>query len=159
MQERRVPIGIAFQEQDADLLVNDIEVGDGAVVGGVHLVLQRRHAHFIFVLAGFRLGHLEFDRQLLKLLRVDMFGLDDLPLAQQLHGQVLQLAADQPEGGVDARLLFDIGIGLKTGDADGHVARLALPAQGHGINGRLAVARQRAGLHRIDEFKIMSVCQ
>ena len=83
----------------------------------------------------------EFHRQFLELLRIDLFGLDDLALPQQLHGDVLQFAADQPQRGVDARLLFHVTIGLITGDAHGDVAHLALLAERDGVNRRLAIVR------------------
>ena len=80
-----------------DLLVDDVEISDCAVVGGIGLVFKRRHANFIFVLADLGFGDLEFDGQLLELIRIDMFGLDDLPLAQELDGKVLEFASNQAQ--------------------------------------------------------------
>ena len=114
---------------------------------------------FVFVLADRRFGDLEFHRQFLKLLRVDAFGLDDLALPQQLHGEVFQLATDQPQRGVDARLLLHVAIRLITGDADGDIPHVALFAQRDGVNWRFAAARREAGFHRIDHFKVMAVRQ
>ena len=72
LKKGRVPIGIAFHHEDANLLVDDVEIGDGAVVGGVGFVVERQRADFVFVLAGVGFGDFEFNRNFLKLLRVEL---------------------------------------------------------------------------------------
>ncbi len=159
LQKSRVPIRVAFQKKHADLLVDDIQIGDGAVVGRIRFVFQGQDAHFIFVLTSFRFGDLEFHGQFLQLLGVDAFRLRDLALAKQLHGQVFQLASDQAERGVDARLLLDITIRLEAGDPHRHVPHASLLAEGDRVNGGSALARQQTRFDRIGQLKIMAVGQ
>ncbi|MPN42155.1 hypothetical protein SDC9_189711 [bioreactor metagenome] len=39
LKESAVPIRIAFKHENADLLINNVEVGNRTVVGGVHFVI------------------------------------------------------------------------------------------------------------------------
>jgi len=134
----------------------DVEVGDGAVVGEIHLVFEREDFDFVFVLADFVFDDLELDIELAVLIGVEALRLDDFIHAKQLDVEVFELAAHEPHERGDAGLLFHIAVRLVIGDANGGVAHLALAAQGHRVNGNLARAGEQARLLRVDHLEIVA---
>lgn len=75
-EESGVPVRFAFEGEDADLLVDDVDVDGGAVVGTVDLPGQGLHLDAVFELAGGGFGDLELDRDLGFLAYGEVAGLD-----------------------------------------------------------------------------------